>query len=351
MNCDILIVGAGPAGSSAALEASKTGARVLMVEKKKTIGQPVQCAELLPESNLLHIKVTPRSFVQEIKRAKYFPPQREYFEEDFPCHILDRTVFDKELAVQAAHEGAHILVMTRCISKRGEQVILKKGEKRIEVSPKVIIGADGPRSTVGTWIARVNREFCTALQYEVPLVCPSDCVEFYFDHQFFGGYGWLFPKGEVANVGVAIKHEGKTRSSDSLDYILNKFTKRLQDKNKIKGNPVSITGGLIPVGGPLQTVRENIILAGDAAGQTDPLTGGGIVQAFICGKIAGRTAAEAVKNNDLHLLHTYEVKWRSLFENDLKRTYAKRQFLESHWDELDSIIGKGWTLNKEHYTE
>lgn len=351
MNCDILVVGAGPAGSSAAVEASKTGVRVLMVEKKKTIGQPVQCAELLPESNLLHVKMTPRSIVQKIKRARYFPPHNEYFEEDFPCYMLDRTVFDKELAVQAAHKGAHILVMTRCISKKGEHVVLKKGEKRIEVTPKVIIGADGPRSTVGTWIASVNREFCSALQYEVPLSCPSDCVEFYFDHQFFGGYGWLFPKGEIANIGIAVKYEGRTRPSDPLEYVLNKFVKNLQDKNKIKGNPVSITGGLIPAGGPLHTVKENVLLAGDAAGQTDPLTGGGIVQALICGKIAGRTAAEAVKNNDLDLLHTYEVEWRSLFENDLKRTYEKRQFLESHWDELDSIIGKGWTLNKGHHNE
>ena len=130
---------------------------------------------------------------------------------------------------------------------------------------------------------------------------------------------------------------------------MNKFVKRLQDKSKIKGNPVSITGGLIPAGGPLQTVKENILLAGDAAGQTDPLTGGGIVQALICGKIAGRIAAEAVENNDLHLLYTYEVEWRSLFENDLKKSYEKRQFLESHWEELGSIIGKGWIIR--HYNE
>jgi digeranylgeranylglycerophospholipid reductase len=341
LHCDILVVGAGPAGSSAALEASKAGAHVLMVEKKKTIGQPVQCAELLPKSDFLHVKVTHRSFVQEIKRAKIFPPQGEYFESDFPCCMLDRTVFDKELAVQAVDEGAHILVKTRCISKKGEKVILKKGSKKREVFPKAIIGADGPRSTVGRWITSVNKEFCIALQYQVPLIALSDCVEFYFDRQFFGGYGWLFPKAEVANVGVVVKYE-KTRPSYPIHTLLNKFIKKLQKQNKIKKSPVSITGGLIPVGGPLHAVKENILLAGDAAGQTDPITGGGIVQAILCGKIAGTTAAEAIRKNDLHILYNYETKWRSLFENDLKRAYAKRQFLESHWDELDPIIKKGW---------
>jgi len=342
--CDILVVGAGPAGSSAALEASKAGTRVLMVEKKKTIGQPVQCAELLPKSSILQLKVTRRSIVQEIKRARIFPPQGEYFEEDFSCYMLDRTVFDKELAVQAVNEGARILVKTCCISKKGEKVILRRGSKRTEVFPKVIIGADGPRSTVGKWITSVNREFCIALQYEVPLIAPSDCVEFYFDHEFFGGYGWLFPKGKVANVGVVVRFGEKTGPSDLMYNLLNKFMRKLQRKNKVKESPVSITGGLIPVGGPLHTVKENIILAGDAAGQADPITGSGIVQALLCGKIAGKTAAEAVRKNDLHILYEYEVKWRYLFENDLKRTFAKRQFLESHWDELDSIIRKGWIM-------
>ncbi len=343
MHYDILVVGAGPAGSSAAREASKAGARVLMVEKKKTIGQPVQCAELLPKSNLLTLKVNRRSFVQEIKRARIFPPQGEHVESDFPCSMLDRAVFDKELAAQAANEGAHILVKTRCISKKGEKVILKRGNKEIDVFPKVIIGADGPRSTVGKWIATVNKEFCIALQYEVPLTALSDCVEFYFDHQFFGGYGWLFPKGKVANVGVAVKYE-KTGPSDFIHGLLDNFIKKLQKKNKIKKSLFSITGGLIPVGGPLHTVKENIILAGDAAGQTDPITGGGIVQALLCGKIAGTTAAEAVKDNDFNALYNYEIKWRYLFENDLERACTKRQFLESHWNELDSIIKKGWIV-------
>lgn len=338
--CDILVVGAGPAGSSAALEASKAGAHVLMVEKKKTIGQPVQCAELLPKSNLLQLKVTHRSFVQEIKRARIFSPQGEYFDEDFPCHMLDRAVFDKELAAQAAREGAHILTRTRCISKKGEEVLLWRGKKQVAVCPKVIIGADGPKSTVGKWIARVNREFCIALQYKVPLITPSDCAEFYFDHHFFGGYGWLFPKEKVANVGVAVRYDKKT-APYPVRHLLDEFVKKLHRKNEVKETPVSITGGLIPVGGPLNTVGENIILAGDAAGQTDPMTGGGIVQAIVCGKIAGITAAEAVRENDLHLLHQYEIKWHHLFENDLERKWAKRQFLESHWDELDSLIRRG----------
>lgn len=347
LECDILVVGAGPAGSSAALEASKTGLRVLMVERKKTIGQPVQCAELIPNNLLKDAEIIPRSIVQEIKTSKTFFPSGEWFEHGSSTFMMDRGVFDKDLAVQAAKEGTQILIRTQCIRKEGEKVILKKGGRELEVVPKVIIGADGPVSTVGTWIMSVNREFYTTLQYEVPLAATSQCAEFYFDHRFFGGYGWLFPKGKTANVGLAIKHR-KTEPS-SIHELLDGFIQKLCCAKKIEANPVSLTGGLIPVGGPLTTVRDNIVLAGDAAGQAHPITGGGIGQAYACGKFAGEAASEAIKEEDLRLLQKYELKWRYVLGKELKRACAKREFLETHWDELDTIIKRCWVMFNEYY--
>lgn len=347
VTCDILVVGAGPAGSSAALEAAKAGARVVVVERRKTIGQPVQCAEMIPNNLLKEAKIISRSIIQEIKTTKTFLPDGKWFEHASSSYMLDRAVFDKGLAVQAAKEGARILIRTQCVSKEGERVTLRRGGREIEVFPKIIIGADGPKSTVGSWINSINTEFYITLQYEVPLTTPSDCAEFYIDRNFFGGYGWLFPKRETANVGISVRP--KKGNQQGMRNLLKEFIKKLCSEKKIEDNPVSVTGGLIPVGGPLKTVRDNILLAGDAAGQTHPITGGGIGQAFACGKFAGEAAVDALREDDIRILHKYELKWRYILGNELKRACEKRKILDSQWDELDSIIRKCWAMSKEYY--
>lgn len=350
IECDILVVGAGPAGSSAALEASKAGCNVLLVERKKTIGQPVQCAELIPNNLLEGAEIIPRSIIQEIKTSRTFLPNGDWFEHVSDTYMMDRAVFDKDLAVQAAKRGARILIRTQCVSKEGEKVILTRRGEKIEVLPKVIIGADGPKSTVGKWITSINEEFYTTLQYEVPLVSPLNWIEFYIDHDFFGGYGWLFPKGKTANVGLAVKHCPEVETA-GMHELLKKFVNKLCSDKKIENNPVSVTGGLIPVGGPLNTWKDNIMLAGDAAGQTHPITGGGIGQAYACGKFAAEAAVGAIREDDLRLLGKYELTWRYVLGKELKRACAKRKILESHWDELDSIIKKCWVMFKDYYED
>jgi digeranylgeranylglycerophospholipid reductase len=343
LSCDILVVGAGPAGLSAALEASRAGVHVVVAEKKKTIGQPVRCAELMPKSDLLNVEVK-GSIVQKIKKARIFLPDGEFLDADLTGYMLNRTVFEQDLARKAGKKGAHILMGTHCISKKEGRVILRQSSTTIDISPQVIIGADGPRSIVGRWMGQISGEFCIALQYEIPLAAPSDCAEFYFESRFFGGYGWVFPKGKTANVGIAVKYPQQPRNVSVLKRLLKEFGKKMQLAGKIGETPISTTGGLIPVGGPLDTVKDNMVLVGDAAGQTNALTGGGIAQAIISGKIAGIVAAEAIKESNMHILHIYGAQLDHIFGDELRRAYTKRQFLESHWDDLDSIIKKEWIV-------
>jgi flavin-dependent dehydrogenase len=178
-----------------------------------------------------------------------------------------------------------------------------------------------------------------------------DFTEVYFNQDFFGGYGWLFPKGKSANIGIGIKYDSNSKLSKSLNNILNKFVKTLEKDGKVKNSPFFTTNGLIPVGGPLNTVKDNIMLVGDAAGQTHPITGGGILQAVICGKIAGKIAAQAIQKEDIEILIKYENEWRDIFGKWLERAEAKRQFLESNWNKLDKNIKKCWTIFKEYYYE
>lgn len=351
LNCDILVVGAGPAGSSAASEAAKYGAKVLLIEKKRTIGEPVQCAEFIPKLLLSEVEISRDSIVQEIRGMRTHLPNGKCVESYSPGYMLNRLMFDKELAMKAADNGADVRINTLCSSEKKEKIFINKNGMKVGVTAKVIIGADGPKSTVGKWINSVNRDFIIGMQYSVPLVSSLDFTEVYFDQDFFGGYGWLFPKGKSANVGVGIRYNSITKTDKSLSSILKKFVKVLEKDGKVKNSPFFTTSGLIPVGGPLNTVKDNVILVGDAAGQTHPITGGGIFQAVICGKIAGKIAACAIQKEDIEMLIDYENEWKDIFGESLERAQTKRRFLESNWDKLDSIIKTCWTVFREYYYE
>lgn len=348
MRCDLLIIGAGPAGSSAAKAASEKSLDVVVVEKRRSIGEPIECAEFVPKLLKNEINFSKNCIVQEIDTIKLFTKEGLFNEFSSPGYMLNRSYFDKELALEASKNGAKILINSRCFKKEEESVFIQQGGNILEIEPTIIIGADGPRSLVGGWIQRKNTEFVMGMQYELPLLTPLTSLEIHFWKSFFGGYGWLFPKGLIANVGIGIKYG--TLQAQSERKILNEFCCYLEQTGKIKNVLLSFTAGLIPCSGlPCEIVNKNILLVGDAAGQTHPITGGGIPQAVICGKIAGQEAAKAIKNGNPNSLKAYEVMVRKIYGNEQKRAVVKRKIMEENWEDLDQRIKTFWPSFREYY--
>ena len=115
-NCfDVLIVGAGPAGSCAARAAAEAGARVLMIEKRMKIGEPVQCAEFVPRLLAREVNIPSETIAQEIQGMTTFMPNGEILRKRTPGFIIDRAGFDKALAMDASKAGAKILTGTRAV--------------------------------------------------------------------------------------------------------------------------------------------------------------------------------------------------------------------------------------------
>lgn len=343
---DVLVVGAGPAGSSAAYSAAKNNAKVLLIDKKKVVGKPVQCAEYIPKLLLNQIQVSDSCIAQEIKGMKTFTINGECFITDSPGYILNREIFDKELVKKATDAGAPLLLNTTFISKHNNKLLINENGKTKTVTSKIIIGADGPRSTVGNMINSVNTSFIMGVQQSVPLISAKKHTRVYFNSKFYGGYAWMFPKGKTANVGVGIRQE---TPMGNIHKLLDESTKFLEKENIVQNKPVLKTSGLIPVGGFLASVKNNILLVGDAAGQTHPITGGGIPQAVICGRIAGEAASTAVKENNLLILNEYETQWKNIFSDELERAKKRRETLESNWDDLNRIFKKCWITFREYY--
>lgn len=347
---ELIVIGAGPAGSSAARAAAQRGAKVLLVDRRQRVGIPVQCAELVTQWISRHASFNARAITQSVEGMIIHLPDRTTFKMKNPGYMLDRSLFDKELATSAILAGAEVSPGTIALESSSEGVLIERGSEKEWVRTTAIIGADGIHSTVARWAKQPSLKQMVALQYEVVLFETQSHADIYFHPDYEGGYAWVFPKGNTANVGIGVT---PPRAS-LLPDLLNRFLNQLRDSGKLpRIEVVSKTGGSIPCEPREQTVFGNILLAGDAAGHAHPITGAGIFNAVIGGAIAGKIAAEAIIQGDLGRLKNYETECREAFGNSLQYGFLKRNFLEEHWNknevDFNELIQKTWVGFKEYY--
>lgn len=346
---DVLVVGAGPAGSSAALAAVRQGTRVLLIERRRQVGLPVQCAEYIPAMLKGQLGLKGYYVVQKIEGMRTFLSGQEVKEMVAPGYIIRRELFDQTLVAAARKAGAKVRCATQAtaINPEGDVTLSPRDGPAYTIRPKVIIGADGPLSTVGRWVGSVNHHLLPGVQMTLPLVAPLAWAEVYFDPQIVAGYGWLFPKGKVANVGLAMLRP--SRGQPSPGKVLDSFIRRLETDGKICGVPVAHTAGWIPAEPVRNAVHGKIMLVGDAAGHTHPITGAGIFAAVTCGKMAGKYAATAAAANDMTLLRSYDREWQDLLGDTLARAHHRREQMEAGWSEFDTIVKRCWVAYREYY--
>ncbi|MBC7090279.1 MAG: NAD(P)/FAD-dependent oxidoreductase, partial [Methanobacteriales archaeon] len=221
-------------------------------------------------------------------------------------YILERKVFDKHMAMDAARAGSKIMIKTlaRSLERKdddGYVVNLETMGEEFQIKARIIIAADGPESRVARWAglktAAKPKDMESAAQFEMVGVEMEDnhCIEFYFGSVAPGGYAWIFPKGDdIANVGLGVL---STKTNKSAYEHLLEF---VEDCPATKdAQPVELNIGGDPVGGmPKKLVTDGLMVVGDAAGQVNPLTGGGIISGMTGGMLAGKVAAEAIKDDD-----------------------------------------------------
>ncbi len=347
---DIIVIGAGPAGSTAARAAAQRGAKVLLIDRRQRIGIPVQCAEFVPQSISRHVFFSSTCVVQEVEKMVTHLPDGTSYEMKSPGYMLDRSLFDKELAASAVSSGVTISIGTKAVGIAAEGLAVARDSEEEGIRSKIFIGADGVHSAIARFAGQPPLKSIVALQYEVVMPQPQNHVDVYFHKDYEGGYSWFFPKGRTANVGVGLVPSKTAQLPGLLGDFLNVLRKT---KKLIRAEIVSKTGGSIPCKPYRKTVFGNILLLGDAAGHAHPITGAGIFNAVVGGEIAGRIAAEAIEKGNLRHLGNYEVEWQEAFGKSLFYGALKREFLEKNWNEpnidFDDLIRKTWVGFKEYY--
>ncbi len=348
---EILVVGLGPAGSRAAAAAAEAGRSVVAVDRRRAAGYPVQCAEFVPAMIGQELRALDSVIRQRIRAMATFVEDRPPdLWDNFPGHMIDRATFDRGLVEAARRAGADC--------RFGAQIegFARDGTARLsdggEIRPRLIVGADGPRSAVGRAAGRLNTELVETRQVTVPLNQPYEATDIFLSAEITGGYGWLFPKGEVANLGVGVVPAARTR----LKPLLEDLHRRLVAEGRLGAEVLGHTGGAIPVGGllgPRARLGEMpVLLAGDAAGLANPVTGAGINAAVVSGGLAGQAAADWL-GGAARALDDYAEEIEELFKGALDRAVARRREILRCYEDAPgpdaAALRRGWIAYPEYW--
>ncbi len=342
---DVIVVGGGPGGLSAAVTMSQKGLKVKVFEKKKVLGKPVRCGEyypvkdemvkLLPRCTCLDvIDAPPESIDTTCKFIRLISPRGHEFEFPFAAYILDRHIFESHLGDVARSNGADIDIGVQAhYFPEGDGGWVGHTRETADHG-ELIIAADGYPSETAERAGLPEREYAnpyavaTNIEYLMTdLEVEQDVAEMYMDPQYSpGGYGWIIPKGHGrANVGIGIREPYVRRDSQIRDLLTGFIEKNKVASKRLKGGKTaSLIGDSLPVDGPLsKTYTDRVMAVGDAAGMVMPTNGGGIQTALITGRLAAEAAIRHFENKTP--LSSYEEAWKDQMGLEMENSKVMRQ--------------------------
>ena len=317
-----------------AQRSAKAGYDTLVLEEHMSIGKPVQCAGLV-SPKVIEMTGT-NSVYQWSKKAHVNPPRSEPLEiwADEPrAAIIDRGRFDREMAEKAIKNGAEVDLGARVTDtiKKDKRIVTyrKDGEKKV-VSADMVIGADGPSSIIRRK-AGLNppKEILPGIQAIVG-VEPDGIQIFLGDEIAPGFFGWEIPHPSGTLIGLA------TNQGRAFDY-LNKLMKKRFVEDKIIG----YQAGAIPLGNMDESVRDSLMIVGDAACQVKPLSGGGLYTGLRGADHCSRVLIDSLEEGDTSRERLKE--YHNLWQNDIGREISKGAWMRSIFQkfsdkDLDALI-------------
>ncbi|OPY24251.1 MAG: Digeranylgeranylglycerophospholipid reductase [Methanomethylovorans sp. PtaU1.Bin073] len=349
MQYDVIVVGGGPVGSTAARYAAQEGAKVLLVEEHAFIGSPVGCTGLLSKRAVKECDLEPsEDFVLNSVRGAFIHPPSEL---PLPidggktkAYVVSRKMFDRTILSMATDAEVDVMLRTRAIGiERSNKLqtlkVLENGNLR-SIQSKVIIAADGVRSNMAKMagLGRVKR-ILPGIQIEAPYRCEDpDFVELFVGSRVPGFFAWTVPVNEhISRIGLATDNINGPKPHECLQWLLQHHP---HINSRYAGGQADMTFGGIPIGPLRKTYADGIMIVGDAAGQTKPTSGGGIYTGAVCAKIAAKIAVSLDDDASEASLQQYEKQWKAAIGKELSMGMRIHDFIKGLSDnELDEMLG------------
>ncbi len=327
---DAIVVGAGPAGASAARVLASRGFRVLLLERQRSVAQYIPCAEGISHRSLVTAApADPRWISAPIESVRLLAPEDLSFEVRTPGvgYILERKVFDRHLVNEAVLAGAELQTGARALRAErtadGIEVVYQHRGREKRVDARLVIGADGPGSVIGRSLG-LNLDLeprdihrCHQVLLAHPDIGATRLEIAVGQEVAPGGYAWVFPKEKgLANVGVGILGDEEQAREYTFRFVAQRFP-----GGRVLGEIASV----VPTGGHrMDLVGDRVMVVGDAARLADPLSGGGIPPALDSGRVAGEVAAEALAADRL------DAEFLARYPQRFWATYGPYQSLSAH---------------------
>jgi digeranylgeranylglycerophospholipid reductase len=331
LDYDIVIAGGGPIGSRLASKLSSAGYKILVLEKKPNIGDPVCCTGIVSRECVETFNISPDIVLHNVSGARLISPSGitlNVQRPDIQVCILDRAALDSEMANRARLAGTVYScnsIVEHVDYKRDYAIInFPEGITKQTVTAKCFVMANGfSGRTLRLSNTDGSGDFAIGVQAEVE-TSGTEQVEVYFDRQVAPGFfAWLVPlSSQKALIGLIARRNAVIRLRTLLESLLT--------KGKIKSAAVKVSSRILPLQ-PLKTTCGNrFLITGAAAGQVKPLTGGGIYYGLLCADIAAATLQKALSRDDFsaQCLTSYEKEWHRLLGEDIRISYRARRIYE-----------------------
>lgn len=344
---DVIVVGAGPAGSYIAYELASSGHAVAVFEEKSASGLNVCCTGIISTECFQSLDLGTDVILTKLNSARFFSPSGRCLRlqtEKVQAYVVNRLLLDKALASKAQSQGAQYFFSSPVIDiipgKDNIQAeTLCCGAREI-FSARAVVLANGfkPKLPRKLGLGKI-KNFLVGAQAEIE-ANNVDEFEIYFGQEIApGAFAWLVPTStNKAYVGLLATSQAKLH--------LQKFLNNLFSQGRITSREVEIRQKAIPVGTLARSYGDRVVVIGDAAGQVKPTTGGGIYFGHLGAQIAAEVLDEALSSDNLTAgqLSHYQKQWRAKMGKELSRgcwarwAYAKlsdRQ-IEEIFNTLDS---------------
>lgn len=341
---DVAIVGGGPVGSTLGYKLAKKGVSVCIIEKKKYIGYPLQCAGILSK-NILDVNDLPDNLIINQVKGAYLSSPNQCFKvqknEDI-AYIIDRVAYDQYLAKKALDSNVKIYMQNKVLDIDADNGTVRTSKELIRA--KIIVGADGCNSVVSKKIGN-DLDCYTANQYLVKIGddLNNDYVDIFTNNELLPGFLWVIPlKHKLYRVGLFSDNDYINQNK-----ILNDF---LDGNNSFTNSNLAISDyeivekytGYIPIYNKNRTlVKNRVLLVGDAAGHVKPTTGGGLILAFNTLDFVADIIKESLVKDDIGILKKYPVEFNKRFSDELNNEIKVHKTLNLLSDsDLDYLFKK-----------
>ena len=364
---DIVVIGTGPAGTMSALEATKKGADVLILENDPVVGDPNHCSGLITLKGLSKLGVPyPNSIIENsVDAVNFYSPSNNKLtikrSKKSEINVFKRNELDRAL-FNFAHESKGVegrfnsRVTGLLVSKNGVHgvKVKPKNGQSYEIESKVVIDASGSLARFVPQAGLVPpdpRWRLPAMQFELDNVndFPGNFVELYHGSQWAPGFfAWIIPTcGGSVRIGLATWKNKNISTKKLLNKFMNSHP--LASRTLKNAKITKVRGGVVTATGPIKKSFSNGYMAvGDTAGQVKATTGGGVNIGGYCGKIAGTVAGLHINNPQEFPLKMYENEWKRVFYKELKGMEIYRKIVgnldDNTFDKLfNSIINSNFS--------